>query len=148
MKIKWEIKSFQELTTADLYKIIQARIDIFMLEQNCCYRDCDDKDLHSDHLIGWHDNTIIAYSRLIPPSISYEERSIGRVLVREEYRKFGIGKELMQQAITYLSPEVSPQPIRISAQLYLQKFYQELGFQQTSEEYLEDNIPHIQMLRA
>ena len=147
MEIRWEIKSFQALNTLELYQIIQLRIDVFMLEQNCFYRDCDNKDLVSNHLMGWHQDTLVAYARLIPPSISYKESSIGRVLVHKDFRKFGLGKDLMHRAISFLSPEVEPQPIRISAQLYLQKFYQEFRFQKTSGEYLEDNIPHIQMLR-
>ncbi len=148
MEVNWEIKSFHELNTTELYRIIQLRIDVFMLEQNCIYRDCDDKDLSSNHLMGWHQDTLVAYARLIPPLLSYKESSIGRVLVHADFRKFGLGKDLMFHAISFLSPTIAPQPIRISAQLYLQKFYEDLGFQPTSSEYLEDKIPHIQMLRS
>ncbi|MGO1245019.1 MAG: GNAT family N-acetyltransferase [Sphingobacterium sp.] len=147
MEINWEIKSFQELNTTELYQIVQLRIDIFMLEQNCFYRDLDNKDFPSNHLMGWHQDTLVAYARLLPPSISYEECSIGRVLVHRDFRKFGLGKQLMLQAIAFLSPPSTPQPIRISAQLYLQRFYEDLGFVPTGDEYLEDDIPHIQMLR-
>ncbi|GHE23197.1 GNAT family N-acetyltransferase [Sphingobacterium griseoflavum] len=147
MEIQWVVKPFAELSGLQLYQILQLRIDVFMLEQDCLYRECDDKDLASLHLFGTHNQQIVAYARLLPAGISYSDLSIGRVVVRADYRKYRIGKELMNHAIAYWKSVEPSTPIRISGQLYLQKFYEDLGFEKVSEVYLEDNIPHIEMLK-
>lgn len=144
--ITWSIRPFNELCAAELYQLLQLRIDVFMLEQNCLYPECDDKDLVAVHLLGKVDAKVVAYARLLPENVSYVDVSIGRVVVHPDFRRFGFGKELMQQAIAYWRAH---RPVGtvvcISAQLYLQRFYEELGFQRVSEMYLEDNIPHIEM---
>lgn len=147
MNIQWTVKAFNDLTALDLYQILRLRIDVFMLEQNCLYPECDNKDLQAFHLFGQHQDRIVAYARLLPAGISYEDLSIGRVVVDTNFRKYGLGKELMQRAIQYWNLKYPNTPIRISAQLYLQRFYEGLGFERVSDMYLEDDIPHIEMLR-
>lgn len=144
--INWKIKSFEELSNIELYKILQLRIDVFMLEQNCLYPECDDKDIHAQHLFGMDEHGVVAYARLLPPGISYKDASIGRVIVTEKYRSQKLGYTLMQKAIERINNDFAPMSIRISAQVHLLRFYENLGFRKVSDEYLEDNIPHIEML--
>lgn len=144
--IHWQIKSFDQLNNLHLYKILQLRINVFMLEQNCLYPECDDKDMYSFHLFGIDENEVVAYARLLPPSVSYNEASIGRVIIAESYRGKGIGYQLMQKAIDKLDNDFPSTEIRISAQSHLQSFYEKLDFKVVSDVYLEDNIPHIEML--
>ncbi len=144
--ISWTYKPFSLLTTEELYKILQLRADVFVVEQNCVYRDADDKDQDSYHLCGWEERQLAAYARILPPDISYTEASIGRVLTNAAFRRKGSGKELMEKAVELTLQQFDVDTIRIGAQLYLQKFYTELGFIQTSDVYLEDGIEHIEML--
>lgn len=144
--MEWRSKSFSALSALELYKILQVRIDVFMLEQDCLYPECDDKDQRSTHLFGWQDDTCVAYARLLPPEVSYPGcSSIGRVVVHPNYRSHKYGKELMERAIAIQKQQFPGMPIRISAQEYLHKFYTDLGFKVESEVYLEDNIPHQEM---
>lgn len=146
MNIRWITRHFEDLNSLELYKILQLRINVFMLEQNCLYPECDDKDLKGRHLYGLLDGEIVAYARLLPPHVSYPgDSSIGRVVVAESVRKHKIGNILMQRAIEQLIEEYPKNTIRISAQAHLKKFYNELGFIEEGEIYLEDNIPHIEM---
>lgn len=139
---------FDQLTTTQLYQILQARIDVFVVEQNCPYPECDDKDQQSGHLRLMDGQHLAAYCRILPPGVSYPEYcSIGRVLTTAPYRGKGIGLQLMQEAIKFCE-KMYQGPIKISAQAYLENFYQELGFQTVSEPYLEDDIPHVAMLRS
>ncbi len=147
MEIQWTVKPFSELNALQLYQILQLRIDIFMLEQNCLYPECDNKDLKAVHLFGTHEEQIVAYARLLPEGVSYPDLSIGRVVVHADYRKYGLGKELMRRAIAYWASEAPTQSIRISGQQYLQRFYEDLGFETVSDVYLEDDIPHIEMVK-
>lgn len=140
------IKKFNELTIDELYEILRVRAEVFVVEQNCPYLDPDGKDRDSEHLMFWEDEKIIAYARVLKPGISYEESSIGRVLVTEEYRKKSLGKKLVQEAINHIIEAWEEKKIRISAQGYLIRFYEELGFKSVSEMYMEDDIPHIEML--
>jgi len=119
-----------------------------VVEQNCPYQDLDGKDIQSFHLLGINEsNELLAYARLLPAKISYDEVSIGRVVSSPKYRKTGLGKQLMKKAIEMIYEKYGKTPIRIGAQLYLNSFYESFGFVKTSEEYLEDNIPHIEMLK-
>jgi ElaA protein len=148
MKINWDIKKFEELTSLELYIILKLRAEVFIVEQNCPYQDLDGKDLRSLHLIGMNElNELVAYARLLPQHISYPEASIGRVVSSPNYRKTGLGKELMKKALEVIYEKFGNSPIRIGAQLYLKDFYESLGFVKISDEYLEDNIPHIEMLK-
>ena len=118
-----------------------------MVEQNCVYQDADNKDICSWQFMGWDNEKLVAFTRLLPPGLAYEQASIGRVVTSPSARGSGIGKELMQQSIKEIKNLFGEVPIKIGAQLYLQKFYTSLGFVQTSEIYLEDGIKHIEMVR-
>lgn len=145
MNIEWRCRFFDELTLSELYDIIQLRNDVFVVEQNCIFQDADGVDRHCHHLSGYIGNTLVAYTRLIAPGITFKEASIGRVANACNYRGMGIGKELMQQSLQYCRQLFGAVPIQIGAQLYLKKFYEQLGFNAIGEVYLEDNIPHIHM---
>lgn len=147
MTIGWSLKKFDDLTPLELYKIIKLRNEVFVVEQNCPYQDADNKDLWSYHLMGWDNDKLLAYTRLLPPGLSYTEPSIGRVVNSPSVRGSGIGRELMLKSIEQVNKIFGEGPIKIGAQLYLSKFYMSLGFQQTSDVYLEDNIEHIEMVR-
>lgn len=145
--IKWILKKFAELSSQELYVIMQLRNEVFVVEQHCVYQDADNKDLDAYHLMGLKDGKLLAYTRIIPPGIAYAEPSIGRVVTSPSIRKTGLGKELMKVSITKANLLFGQLPIKIGAQLYLQNFYTSLGFHTTSDTYLEDNIPHIEMVR-
>lgn len=148
MKITWTIKSFDKLTVKELYSILQLRAEVFVVEQNCPYLDLDGKDVQSFHLMGTNGNDeLVAYARLLPPTISFDEVSIGRVVSSPKYRKTGIGKELMKKALDVIYEIFGIVPVRIGAQLYLKIFYEGFGFVSDGDEYLEDNILHIEMLK-
>lgn len=148
MKLSWKIKPFNELTPLELYMIMQLRSEVFVVEQNCVYQDLDGKDFKALHLIGAVDEIIVAYSRLFKPNDYFENASIGRVVVHPNYRKNAFGQLLMKEAIKGINEQYNEKNITISAQLYLQSFYENLGFVKTSEPYLEDDIPHIEMKRG
>jgi ElaA protein len=145
--MKWILKPFVDLTSRELYAILQLRNEVFIVEQNCPYQDCDNKDLNAIHLMGIQEGRLLAYSRLLAPGISYSESSIGRVVTSPSVRKTGIGKKLMTESIVQIRNIFKTDSIRIGAQLYLKKFYESFGFTQDGDTYLEDNIPHIHMLR-
>lgn len=147
MGVTWVVREFAELTSLELYKVLQLRINVFMLEQECLYPECDNKDLKGKHLLGISGEEVVAYARLLPPGISYTDASIGRVVVSPTARHLKLGTELMNQAISAMRQDFPNQPIRISAQAHLQAFYENVGFVRVSEEpYLEDNIPHVEMV--
>ncbi len=145
--IQWTIKSFPELTPAELYDILKLRSEVFIVEQQCIFLDMDDKDQGSRHLQGRLDDELVAYCRIIPPGLAYEEPSIGRVVGSPRYRGKGAGIALMENAIQETMRLYGTLPIKIGAQLYLKRFYENLGFVQCSETYLEDDILHIKMTR-
>ena len=145
MQLNWIYKSFHQLTVEELYAIMQLRMEVFSVEQNCVYQDADDKDQASYHLAGWDDNMLAAYCRILPAGLSYDSPSIGRVVSSPAYRKTGCGRQLMLLAIAKTLEQFNHPLITISAQLYLEKFYSALGFKQISDIYLEDGIPHIKM---
>jgi ElaA protein len=140
------IRSFDELSPHELYAILQLRNIVFAVEQDCVYPDMDDRDQLSFHLMGWNNNKLLAYTRLIPPGVAFDEPSIGRVVTSPLIRRTGEGRELMIRSIAFIHERYKSQPIRIGAQVYLQHFYSSLGFVQSSETYLEDGIEHIEML--
>lgn len=146
MTLHWKIADWEELEKDDLYEMIALRIRVFIIEQNCPYQDADGKDKKSIHLSAFDEQgRCMATCRLVKPGVSYAEWSIGRVCTDETMRGNGTGRVLMERAMQYLR-ERGVNAIRISAQSYLQTFYGSLGFEQVSEEYLEDDIPHIEML--
>jgi ElaA protein len=146
-EIQWTAKHFEELTALEYHHIIALRISIFIVEQDCPYQDADHKDLHSYHVYGTIDDKVAAVIRIISPSISYAEISIGRVAVVQEYRGTNVGNDLMTTSIDFITDTLGKQDIRISAQEHLKSFYHRFDFKQVSEMYLEDDIPHIEMLR-
>ena len=147
MKIQWQIKSFEDLSVHELYDIMRLRSEIFVVEQNCVYLDLDGKDKVALHLFGEYESKIVAHSRLFTPGISFENASIGRVVVDANYRDRKWGHDLMREAIAGIKNHFGESKITIGAQLYLKKFYESHGFFKTSEMYLEDEIPHIEMIK-
>ena len=145
--INWTYKKFSDLNTAELYEILWLRSKVFVVEQNCVYLDLDGKDKVALHLIGEFEGKIVAHARLFEAGISFDNASIGRVTVDPNYRARKWGHELMQQAIAGVLKHFGESKITIGAQLYLKKFYESHGFVQTSEMYLEDDIPHIEMIK-
>jgi len=145
--IEWTIKSFTELTPAELYDILKLRSEVFVVEQQCIFLDMDDKDQDSRHLQGRLSDELVAACRILPPGLAYDEPSIGRVVGSPRYRGKGAGIALMENAIRETIRLYGTLPIKIGAQLYLKRFYESLGFVQCSETYMEDDIPHIKMLR-
>ncbi|MBZ9615120.1 GNAT family N-acetyltransferase [Clostridium estertheticum] len=144
--MNWELKKFEELKVEEIYKILEIRNEIFIVEQQCDYQDCDGKDENAYHLYLQDNGKIIAYLRILKKGVSYDEISIGRVLVQKNYRGKGRSRELMLKAINFIELKLNEKEIKIQAQSYLVNFYGSLGFKETSNEYLEDNIPHIDML--
>lgn len=119
---------------------------VFIVEQNCPFQDADDKDQVANHLCAWQGDNLVAYTRILPPGVSYEQASIGRVVTSSSVRGSGIGRELMQRSIDAVYQLFAVNSIKIGAQLYLKKFYENLGFKAQGEVYLEDNIEHIVMV--
>ncbi|RZJ82525.1 MAG: GNAT family N-acetyltransferase [Flavobacterium sp.] len=146
MQLNWIYKSFNELTANELYCVLQLRSEVFVVEQNCVYQDIDGKDLKSTHLMAWHNDNLVAYTRLVPAGISFEEASIGRVITSPFYRGLGIGITLLEKSIEQILATYQTNKIRIGAQLYLKKFYEGFGFIAEGDEFLEDGIPHIEMV--
>lgn len=140
-----EIKAFNELSREELYKIIAARINVFVVEQDCPYEECDNKDQESFHLFFHDNNEIAAYLRIIPAGLSYSVPSIGRVMVKKAYRRQGLATKMMKEAISFIKNNFNQKEIRISAQEYIIDFYKNLGFKVLSDRYLEDGIPHYEM---
>jgi len=146
MTIHWYCKAFDELSPLEMYKILQLRNQVFVVEQNCVFQDADNKDEGCLHYMGFIDYELATYTRLAPPGYIYTEASIGRVVTSPLHRSKGLGKELMQRSIDLCRANFGNVPIKIGAQCYLLKFYESLGFQITGEIYLEDGIEHVHML--
>jgi ElaA protein len=144
--LTWSSKKFNDLSPHELYAIMQLRNEVFVVEQNCVYQDADNKDQLSYHFMGFQNDKLVAYTRIVPPGIAYTEVAIGRVVTSPSIRRTGIGKELMERSIDEVYKLFGKVPIHIGAQLYLKKFYTSLGFQQSSDTYLEDGIEHIEMI--
>ena len=142
------LKYFDDLTIPELYDILQLREEVFQIEQNCIYKDIDDKDKKCYHLMLYNNTELVAYCRLVPEGISYDGyASIGRVVSKTNYRKEGYGRQLMEKAMEKIAKVFPYLPVKISAQLYLQKFYESYGFITEGEWYMEDEIPHIAMVK-
>lgn len=144
--MNWHLKTFEELSNLELYHILRARTDIFVVEQNCPYPEVDGKDPACLHLYLEDRGSIAAYLRILPPGLSYPEASIGRFIVAPAYRGSGLGRELLERGLACIRETLNVSTVKIQAQSYLQKFYGSFGFVPVSEEYLDDGIPHIDML--
>jgi ElaA protein len=145
--LKIIIKSFSELSTIELYEILQLRSEVFVVEQDCVYQDIDFKDQKALHVIGLKNNKIIAYTRIFKSGDYFEKASIGRVVVAKNERINKYGYLIMKASIEAISTFFNETTIKISAQKYLKKFYESLRFEMIGEEYLEDGIPHIGMIK-
>ena len=144
--MEWTIKQFQDLTLDELYAILYLRTAVFVVDQACPYQEVDNKDQESYHLLGQDNGDIVAYARLLPPGLSFPQASIGRVLVAPSHRGQGLGQQLMARSLAFLVEELGQKRIQLSGQTYLEAFYKSFGFQPISDMYLEDDIPHKDML--
>lgn len=141
-------KAFDQLTTTELYAILKLRSAVFVVEQDCVYQDIDDKDQKALHVIGKIEGDVVAYTRIFKPGDYFSKASIGRVVVKDTVRKDGLGIIIMNASIKMIEDDLQESLIHLSAQTYLKRFYNSLGFKEIGEEYLEDGIPHIGMLRT
>lgn len=146
--IEIKVKTFKQLTTQELYDILQLRSEVFVVEQDCVYQDIDRKDQNALHVIGFKDENVVAYTRVFKPGYYFDEASIGRVVVKDSERKHKYGYDIMNASIEAIKNHYDVGTIKVSAQTYLKKFYNNLGFNEVGEEYLEDGIPHINMLKS
>lgn len=142
--MEFVIKKYEELTVDELYEILKARINVFVVEQNCPYPELDDKDKRAYHVWLKENGIIKAYLRVLNAGVSYEEASIGRVLTTE--RGKGYGEKIFTKGIEIAREKLNADKIRIGAQLYAKGFYERFGFRQISDKYLEDGIYHIEMI--
>jgi len=147
--MKWNTAKFHQLTPDQLYDILKLRVDIFVVEQKCPYPELDEKDRHVEtrHMTAYDDSGLIAYTRLLPPGLSYPDVSVGRFAVKPSSRNQGTGSLLMERTLEEIDKIWPDKVIRISAQAHLREFYEKFGFKKVSDSYLEDGIPHIEMLR-
>jgi ElaA protein len=148
MQLEFKIKPFNELSTIELYETLRLRSEVFVVEQNCVYQDIDNKDQKAIHVLGFYNDDLVAYCRLFNAGEYFDNASIGRVIVAQKDRDKKWGNNLMIEAIAAVKSVLNETKITISAQFYLQKFYESHGFVKTSEIYLEDDIEHIEMKKS
>jgi len=146
--LKIKTKNFTELTTKELYELLQLRSEVFVVEQHCVYQDIDGKDQKSLHVLGYKNEELVAYTRIFKPGDYFEKASIGRVVVAENQRQHKFGYAIMKASIEVVKTHYNTSEIKISAQTHLKSFYNNLEFFEVGEEYLEDGIPHIAMLKS
>lgn len=142
------IKKFYELNLNELYSVLQLRSEVFVVEQDCVYQDIDGKDQKALHVLGYDGNQLVAYTRCFDKEIYFEEASIGRVIVKENYRKYGFGHQILEASVKAINDFYHTSTIKLSAQQYLIDFYKFHGFKTFGEGYLEDGIPHIAMIKT
>ncbi len=147
LPIHFSMQKFETLSRKELYDILQLRSAVFVVEQTCIYQDIDGKDDKALHILGKSADKLVAYARCFPPTIYFKEAAIGRVIIHKEYRNKGLGHQLIKAAIAAIKTEYKTTKIRISAQQHLTKFYESHQFKVVGDGYLEDGIPHIQMIR-
>ncbi|MDB9782119.1 GNAT family N-acetyltransferase [Winogradskyella sp.] len=143
-----KVKTFKELTLTELYNILMLRSEVFVVEQDCVYQDIDGKDQKALHVLGYNSDQLVAYTRLFKPGDYFNEASIGRVVVAQNQRQHKFGYAIMKASIDTINTHYNETKIKISAQMYLKRFYNNLEFIEVGEQYLEDNIPHIAMLKS
>lgn len=144
MKLDWHVCSWGELTTDLLYAILELRSEVFIVEQTCIYQDIDAKDKKAKHVLGFYKNELVAYSRIFKPGDYFDKHSLGRAIIKENFRGKKLGFELVRNSVAEIGEELE---IKISAQYHLENFYKKNGFESIGSTYLEDGIPHIAMLR-
>jgi len=147
--VTWQCARLPELTALQLARIYRARQQVFSVEQDCVYLDADEADEQSYHLAAWSPAHAepLAYARLVDPGVKYAEPSMGRVITTAPARGTGLGRELVRRVLALSDEVFAGQGIRISAQSRLQRFYNEVGFVAVGDDYMEDGIPHTEMLR-
>ena len=145
MKIRWFCKKWKELSSDEVYSLLELRSEVFVVEQNCVYQDIDLKDKEAIHLLGYLKNNLVAYSRCFNEKQYFKETSFGRAIIKKEIRNQGLGEELVKRSVDVIETNFGKKPIKISAQAHLQNFYKKNGFKSKGETYLEDGIPHIAM---
>ena len=148
---RWQWSRIADLSSFEIYAALAARQQVFAVEQQCAFQDADGLDLSAWHLLGWVDEagpSLAAYLRVIDPGAKYAEPSIGRVLTVPPWRGVGLGRVVMAEGLARTAATWPGRPVRIAAQQRLEQFYVELGFRTVSEPFLEDGIPHVEMLRA
>ncbi len=148
MQVSLQTKSFLDLSVQELYDVLALRSEVFVVEQNCVYQDIDQKDQKALHVLMTHNGALVGYARLFAPLAYFKNASIGRVIIKSTYRHHQLGKQLMQYAIQAIKTNYQTDLIEISAQCYLIKFYEDLGFLTVGDSYLEDDIPHIKMVKT
>ena len=148
IKLSWQCKAFPELSNDELYTILRLRAEVFIVEQECIYQDIDDNDQAAMHVMGNQAEKLVCYARLLPPGVKYQTASIGRVVTSPAVRRGGHGKDLMARSIAYCDEMWPGKGLTISAQQYLETFYQSMGFVTASAPYLEDGIAHVKMTRG
>jgi ElaA protein len=144
--MEWHIKTFDQLSADELYRILQLRVDVFVVEQECAYRELDGHDRSAFHLYAAAGNEIAAYARILPPGTVYRELSIGRVLVHNAFRRQGLATELVKRALKFVQDDAKESTVKIQAQEYLTDFYRSFGFKPVSEVYMDEGIPHVDMI--
>ena len=148
IKMKIKIKTFQEFSLEELYEVLALRSEVFVVEQDCVYQDIDGKDPKAIHVLGYKDDQLVAYTRCFDKGFYFDQASIGRVIVKQDERKYGYGHVIMDASIKEIEERFHTNSIKISAQQYLTKFYESHQFKQVGEGYLEDGIPHIAMIKS
>lgn len=143
----WKINAFDELTVQQLYTYLQLRVNVFVVEQKCPYPELDGYDEKAYHLAYLENEKLLAYARILPPGVKYDRISIGRVIVSEEVRGRGFAKELMKESLVFIQKNWPNQEVQLQAQTHLRSFYGSFGFDPISEDYDEDGIPHVDMVR-
>ncbi|MER2088309.1 MAG: GNAT family N-acetyltransferase [Sporosarcina sp.] len=143
--MKWTYNKFEALTSREVYEMLKLRVDVFIVEQNCAYHEIDNFDYEALHIFCTDEAGLSAYARLLPAGVKYPEPSIGRVIIRQDRRGFGLAHELMKRCILHITKEWMPGKIRLQAQEHLAGFYGKHGFKAVSEPYADDGIPHVDM---
>ncbi len=152
-QVQWRCLPFAALSADTLYRLLRLRSEVFVVEQNCVFLDLDGLDQQCLHVLGEVvdvDGTVHlhASTRLVPPGLAFAEASIGRVVTAPAARGGGIGHALMAESVRLLESLWGPQPIRIGAQAHLEAFYNRHGFVSDNKPYIEDGVPHLEMIRA
>lgn len=148
-KVSWHIEKFEDLDNQKLYEILKLRTDIFVVEQNCPYPEIDGRDQEAIHFYASYNKVVIAYCRIfLPGSLYSKEASIGRIAVVKDYRGNNLGHIIVDKSLQIIEKKVGKTDVKISAQAYLKKFYEDHGFKTISEEYVWDGIPHFDLIRA
>lgn len=138
------VKKLEDLSPLELWEIFKLRVAVFVVEQNCPYQEVDDFDKEALHLCLREKGEILAYARILPPGLTFENVSIGRVIAVK--RRMGLGSKIVEKAILLAKEKFSANKIEIEAQVYAKEMYEKLGFKVVSDEFLEDGIPHVKMI--